>query len=342
MRPSVVPGLGWCEAIRDVFLQHALSPDAIFVESGLQQCLSRATSLSDVSDSFTRAWEIAVHESGNPAIGLTRPSHPLKALGVLSNLVVASPEVLTALQRLVRFIDIVSPTVAISVKVHGERCCVESDIKAGRLPVASQRYDHMATVLLHAMHWVTGRPIEPAHIHMPPSAPLNSAPWRDAFGCPVTFGARRFAVEFNASDMGQAIPTADPIVADMCERLVVQVAERNHSSVSARVRRVLEDLLSDGDPRREAVAARMCMSERTLQRRLTEEGTTFAELVDQVRREMAERLLAHGNLTPTEMSFALGFSDPSNFYRACKRWFSRSPRELRDTASQFPDAISTF
>ncbi|WP_374594463.1 AraC family transcriptional regulator ligand-binding domain-containing protein [Aquabacterium sp.] len=323
-------------------MQHALSPDAIFVESGLQQCLGRAASLSEVSDSFTRAWEIAVHESGNPAIGLTTPSHPLKALGVLSNLVVASSEVLTALQRLVRFADIVSPTVAISVKTQGDRCCVETDIKAGRLPVASQRYDHMATVLLHAMHWVTGRPIVAAHIHMPPSTPSSPSRWREAFGCPVTFGTRRFVMEFNASDMTQTIPTADPIVADMCERLVAQVAERNHSSVSARVRRMLEDSLSEGDPRREAVAARLCMSERTLQRRLTDEGTTFADLVDVVRREMAERLLVHGNLTPTEMSFALGFSDPSNFYRACKRWFGRSPRVLRETVSQFPDTISTF
>ncbi len=342
MRSTVVPGLGWCEAVRDVFVQHALSPDAIFVESGLQRCMGRAVSFGEVSDCFTRAWEIAVHESGNPAIGLTIPSHPLKALGVLSNLVIASPELMSAMQRLVRFADLVSPTVAITVRVDGDQCLVETDVKAGRLPVASQRYDHMATVMLRAIQWVTGRAIAPTKIHMPPAAPAKPDPWHAAFGCPVAFGARRFAIEFKASDMMQSIPTADPIVADMCERLVTQVAERNNASVSARVRRTLEASLSDGDPRREAVAAQLCMSERTLQRRLTEEGTSFAELVDLVRREMAERLLVHGHLTPTEMSFALGFSDPSNFYRACKRWFGQSPRALRATASQFPDSISTF
>jgi AraC-like DNA-binding protein len=92
---------------------------------------------------------------------------------------------------------------------------------------------------------------------------------------------------------------------------------------------VLTRLLSKGDPRREAVASELCMSERTLQRRLTEEGTSFAELVDDVRRETAKRYFRHGDFSPTDITFALGFSDPSNFYRACKRWFGCTPGHMR-------------
>ena len=88
-------------------------------------------------------------------------------------------------------------------------------------------------------------------------------------------------------------------------------------------------IISKGEPRRETVASVLCMSERTLQRRLTEEGTSFIELVDATRRELAQRYLGNGAFTPTEMSFALGFSDPSNFYRACKRWFGHTPNTLR-------------
>jgi len=95
------------------------------------------------------------------------------------------------------------------------------------------------------------------------------------------------------------------------------------------VRQVLMKHLSKGDPRRETMASILCMSERTLQRRLTEEGTSFAELVDEVRREMAQRYFRHSQFSPTEITFALGFSDPSNFYRACKRWFGRSPSTMR-------------
>jgi AraC-like DNA-binding protein len=99
--------------------------------------------------------------------------------------------------------------------------------------------------------------------------------------------------------------------------------------VSLRVRQVLLKHLAKGDPRRESMASLLCMSERTLQRRLTEEGTSFAGLVDEVRRELAQRYFAQGVFTPTEMTFALGFSDPSNFYRACKRWFGHSPATMR-------------
>ncbi len=125
------------------------------------------------------------------------------------------------------------------------------------------------------------------------------------------------------------IPTADSTVSDLCEKIASQIAEQQGGSVSTRVRQVLLKHLSKGDPRRETVASTLCMSERTLQRRLTEEGTSFAELVDEVRREAAQRYFAHGDYSPTEITFALGFSDPSNFYRACKRWFGRSPSTMR-------------
>jgi len=133
-------------------------------------------------------------------------------------------------------------------------------------------------------------------------------------------------------DLSLPIPTADQTVADLCERIATQIAEQQGGSVSIRVRQALMKHLSKGDPRRETMASILCMSERTLQRRLTEEGTSFAELVDEVRREMAQRYFRHSQFSPTEITFALGFSDPSNFYRACKRWFGRSPSTMRCTS----------
>ena len=138
-----------------------------------------------------------------------------------------------------------------------------------------------------------------------------------------------FAIELPLAALVQPVPAADPNVGELRERHVAPRAVEQGGCITARARQALMQLISNGNPSRDRVAATLCMSERTLQRRLTDEGTRFGELVDDTRRELAQHYLEDSALTPTQMSFALGFSDPSNFYRACKRWFGRIPDSLR-------------
>lgn len=328
MKPMLMSDVGWCKAMKDVFTQHGLDADAVFAEAGLDAG-DHDVDLGELTDAFSRAWALAVGKTGNPAIGLTKPTHPLVSLGVLSHVVLAASDVRSALQSLSRFTHLASPTAAVEMRLQGERCQIGLQILPGRLPVASQRFDFLGMTCVHGLHWVTGREVKPLVFHHPGPEPQRPELWREAFGCPVNFNAAECVLELPVHTLSQPIPTADPTVSDLCERIAAQIAEQQGGSVSTRVRQVLMKHLSKGDPRRETVAATLCMSERTLQRRLTEEGTSFAELVDEVRREAAERYFRHGDFSPTEITFALGFSDPSNFYRACKRWFGRSPSTMR-------------
>jgi len=240
-----------------------------------------------------------------------------------------------------RYTSLISPTTSVGVdmpsssvgmRVDEDACRITLRISAGKMPVPQQRYDFMATTLLKGIFWLVGERVAPLRVHHPYPAPVDPAPWLEAFGCPVLFGAPAFVIELPLSALDRPFPTADATLGEMCERRVAQLAAEQGGCVSARVRQVLMQLISKGDPRRELVAASLCMSERTLQRRLTEEGTSFIELVDDTRRELAETYFVNGTYSPTEMTFALGFSDPSNFYRACKRWFGRTPTTLRCAA----------
>jgi AraC-like DNA-binding protein len=87
--------------------------------------------------------------------------------------------------------------------------------------------------------------------------------------------------------------------------------------------------LPDGEPRRDEVAGELRMSERTLQRRLEEEKTSFVELLDLTRRELAEQYLGRLQLSLAQAAYLLGFADQSSFFRACKRWFDLSPGQYR-------------
>jgi AraC-like DNA-binding protein len=84
-----------------------------------------------------------------------------------------------------------------------------------------------------------------------------------------------------------------------------------------------------GEPRREVVAQTLHLSQRTLQRRLQEEGTSYQQLLDDTRRELAEQYLGQVDLTLLEVAYLLGFADPSNFFRAFRRWFGETPGEYR-------------
>ena len=150
---------------------------------------------------------------------------------------------------------------------------------------------------------------------------------------PVARGVRRGAQRADLSRLepGAADANADPVLAavlaEKIERLLAQFSDR--PSLGSQVREWLIAQLQGGSPRIDAVAAHLHMSERTLRRRLGEEGTSFKRILDEVRRELAigyvqERLLSTG-----EIAFLLRYSEPSAFQRAFKRWTKLTPSEYR-------------
>jgi AraC-like DNA-binding protein len=78
------------------------------------------------------------------------------------------------------------------------------------------------------------------------------------------------------------------------------------------------------------VARQLTLAPRTLQRRLAAEGVSYQQLVDVVRREAAERLLTDASMSIGEIGYLLGFSEPSAFHRAFKRWHSLAPHDYRN------------
>jgi AraC-like DNA-binding protein len=103
--------------------------------------------------------------------------------------------------------------------------------------------------------------------------------------------------------------------------------------VAERARAVISQTLLAGQSGAEQVARRLGMSSRTLQRRLSEEGTSHGELVDDVRREQAMLHLAGNRFSIGEISFLLGFAHPNGFHKAFKRWTRMTPAHYREAQS---------
>lgn len=172
------------------------------------------------------------------------------------------------------------------------------------------------------------QPLEVWFEHPPPS---SSSAHEAHFGCPVRFGAEHDA--FLASPAALAGPNhlGDPGISGFMdahlEKEVTQLKD-DLPFVSV-VRSHVQRALSEGVPTVTATARQVGLSGRTLQRRLAEEGTSYQEVVDEARRELAVHLVGETSYALTEVAFLTGFSEQSALTRAFKRWVGSSPKAYR-------------
>jgi AraC-like DNA-binding protein len=182
---------------------------------------------------------------------------------------------------------------------------------------------------------LTGVPIDALELTYPMPRAADADAHERWFRCPVHWDGPRFRIVFDAAVLDRQLPRHDPrlfgYLAQQAERLREAVPESG--STLALVRREVADALPCGEPQQGAVAKRLAMSARTMQRRLAAEGTTFAAIVAAMRRERAELLLADARLTASEVAFLLGFSEPASFFRAFRRWTGTPPQRWRAALS---------
>src|SRR5262249_4075934 len=152
-------------------------------------------------------------------------------------------------------------------------------------------------------------------LRFPPPADLQS--YQDAFKCPLRFNAPVNALLFAPTDVTPSLPTANAQLVGVHERIASEhLQQLDHAQKCLRTRAVSIRQSQDGEPRRQKIAAVLGMSERTLQRRLTAEGTSFQLLLDDTRRELGSALPRSETVSLADIAYLLGFSDQSSFFRA--------------------------
>lgn len=149
------------------------------------------------------------------------------------------------------------------------------------------------------------------------------------FGCPIRHCAPANAVVFAFTDLARPFRTYNQ---QLLGALIPYLRANTPSPPQAplvRVRSVIAERLRGRRPTVDMVGRELAMSRRTLQRLLTENGTSFRELLDGVRREHAQNYLTTTSFSDSEVAFLLGFQDPASFYRAFRTWTGMSPSQFR-------------
>ena len=162
-----------------------------------------------------------------------------------------------------------------------------------------------------------------------PADPKNGC--EEYFGCAIKYRASRNALIFRAADVDLPFATHnDELLEMLAPQFEKKLKEgRAKESVLGQVKWVLKRLLAGSRPDLFDVAKELGMSERTLQRRITDEGTTFREILNDTRHELVRQYLRNTAVEINEAAFLLGYEDPNSFYRAFRGWEGTTPAEWR-------------
>ncbi|WP_241758698.1 AraC family transcriptional regulator [Pyxidicoccus parkwayensis] len=205
-------------------------------------------------------------------------------------------------------------------------------------PLAYGRHasEYGLALFVHVGRQLTERHLSPRAVAFAHPAPADIRPLVEHFGVTPVFGGGLNSLTMDAATLDTPVVGADPVLLSVLERAAgtppaaTPPPEPPVPDFVHRVREAIRAFLREGAPQVGDVAKGLHVSLRTLQRRLTEHGTSFQDEVDTVRRELSFQYLKDAHLGVSEVAFLLGYAELSTFDRAFKRWTGMTPRVWRE------------
>lgn len=256
---------------------------------------------------------------------LIAPRH-FGVLGYVTQYCRTLGEALLRLRALERLVYDVNPG---ALSFEGDQVCLRWGQAAGR-PGALVDETAIAALVSYVRR-LAAAPLSPTQVRFINLAPADLKPYRQFFDCPVAFAAEETVVAWPAAAMALPLRQPDPHLRDLldqqAQRLLAQLP--CGSARLAVLRQVLAQQLRDGTPTLKTAAAALHCAPRSLQRHLQVEGLQFQQVLDDLRRQLAEDHLADPRLQIGDIARLLGFSEQAAFTRAFQRWTGLSPRDWR-------------
>src|SRR5262245_28815451 len=260
-----------------------------------------------------------------PNLGLPMPlARQLGAYPLLDYLVLTSDTVGDALAQLARYLRITASPVSVEVRNDDDPVRVEIET------LSAFGYEFEAALIVLHFREETGGAFGAAGISFQ-HQPDDVTAFEQALGCPVRSGASWNGVAIEPSTCRLPMRRRDPILRKFLESQADAILANTpaRAGVAVDVRRALASRAASGATRMSAIARQLGMSERTLHRRLADDGVTYQEVLEEMRKAAAGRYLDESTLAIGEIAYLLGYSEPAAFHRAFKRWYATTPEHFR-------------
>jgi AraC-like DNA-binding protein len=276
------------------------------------------------------AWDEALRLTGDRLLPLriaaaTQPG----AFGIVEHVCRAAPTLGEALRQWVRYLNLLDDTATVGLEVEEDRAVLRVERESE--PPAPAAHELCWALVARYARELCEAPVRPLAVELAHRrGPDDVAPYQAWFEAPVVSGAEATQLVLPRDALAARLVPSDPALLAILTRAADELASRSSADplMTQQVKRVLHEALRSDDAQVESVAMQLGLTVRSLQRRLKDEGTSFQAVREDVRRTLAQRYLDDG-LAITEISFLLGFSEPSAFFRAFKRWTGMTPVERR-------------
>lgn len=308
---------------------------ALLAEVGLEPATVADPDARVPHRAAVRLWALATEATGVATFGL----RVVEALD-LSNFDVQIYSFLSSatlgegIERILRYHRLNHDAAALTLERQADHAIYRHSLPGAHvLPPAAAQF--VLGVLLKAARAATGVEVPVHEVRFQHEAPEDLTDYERVIAAPLRFRAEHNEVILEASALDLPHQGADAglvMVLDRHGQALLDALPKT-DSIADRVRTRLAKELQGGNPSAEHIAEALGMSPRTLARRLTDEGTTHKKLLDELRNDLAQRYLADPALSIAEVAFLLGFSEPSAFHRAFRRWTGTTPAEARSAAA---------
>ena len=245
---------------------------------------------------------------------------------LLDYLIVTSETVGDGLRQFARYVVLVAPSLRINV--HDDEDPIR--IEWVGPPSASFGIEYSVTLVVRNLRIETEDRVRFESVSFR-HQPDDVSEIELVLGCPVRAGAAWSGLSMLGDAWHVPLRRRDPVLRRMLEShpRAVPAPSAAPESLAVDVHRVLASRLARGQAEIDVIARDLGMSSRTLQRRLLQQGLTFQEVLDRVRKETAEKSIADSSLSIGEIAYLVGYSEPAAFHRAFKRWTGTTPHTYR-------------
>lgn len=316
---------GFVEDALDCLRRQGRAVAPVLAGAGLSAPLAGPVS----ADQYGRLWLLMAEALDDEFFGLAaRPMRP-GAFVLLCHAVLHAGTLERALHRALRFLAVVLEDPVGTLQLQdGAAQVLLTDRGAPRSAFAHRTY----WLILHGLAcWLVGRRIPLRRVDFAGPPPGRRADYRLFFGAPVHFDQPHSRLVFDAAYLALPVKRSEAALRAFLRGAPANllVRYRHDTGLATRIRAQLRTTAPADWPTFEALAARLGRAPATLRRHLRAEGQSFAALKDEIRAELAQALLRGTDRSATRIATDLGFSEPSAFHRAFRKWTGQSPGAFR-------------
>jgi AraC-like DNA-binding protein len=325
---SAVAGL-----IEKALLSYDCDPEPLFAEAGIDRNVSSDPNARIPTTRLLTLMKRSHETTGDPCFGLTvAEQFQPAALQGLGFAWLASDTLQDALGRLVRYFRFINPFFKARLEVSEDSFDLVITGTERWPDFAYELEDAGLGIFLRMCRITEGAHIVPVRVVMQRPTPICTDRFNAFFGSLIDYGAPDNRLCFDPDMVKQPLGTSNPQLARINDQTVIDYLARfDRSNITMKVRAHIIEQLPSGTPNQEAIADALHVSLRSLQRKLKDEEVTYKELLENTRRELAMQYIRETHRPLGEISYLLGFSEPSSFTRAFRRWSGCSPAEYRET-----------